>query len=349
MEVFMRKRKLCIFSILMTVLLVCTVFSGCSSKGTTSSSTQALTKVRLNEVARSVFYAPFYAAMNQGYFKDQGLDIDLTTGQGADKTMQQVLSKSDDIGFCGPEQVIYINNKGRDDYPVIFGQLTETDGSFLVGRAAEPNFSWSNLKGKTIIGGRPGGIPEMALEFALKKNGLNPAKDVNLVTNIEYTATAGAFKSGTGDYVALFEPSGSMLEQAKAGSIVASVGAAVGAIPETCYFTSKSYMDKNPEILQKFMNAIYKGQLWVQKHSDDEVAAQIKSFFPGTNVSILTSVVKNYRAIKAYKSDPVLSESDLTRFMDVIESYNKTLIPQRPAYSKIVNNTFSEKAIQNVK
>jgi NitT/TauT family transport system substrate-binding protein len=287
--------------------------------------------------------------MNQGFFKDQGLTIDLTTGQGADKTMQQVLSKSDDIGFCGPEQVIYINNKGRDDYPVIFGQLTATDGSFLVGRKAEPNFNWASLKGKTIIGGRVGGIPEMALEYSLKKNGLNPAKDINLVTNIAYTATAGAFKSGTGDYVALFEPAGSILEKANAGSIVASVGAAVGAIPETCYFTSKSYMDKNPETLQKFMNAIYKGQIWVQKHTNAEVAAQIKSFFPGTDVSILSSVVGNYRTIKAYKTNPILSEPDLTRFMDVIESYNKTLLPQRPAYSKIVNNTFSQNAIKNVK
>ena len=344
----MIKKKLTLFSILMIVLLSSTVFAGCSSTTTTTTKT-ALKTIRLNEVARSVFYAPFYVAMNQGFFKDQGLTIDLTTGQGADKTMQQVLSKSDDIGFCGPEQVIYINNKGREDYPVIFGQLTATDGSFLVGRKAEPNFSWANLKGKTIIGGRVGGIPEMALEYSLKKNGLNPAKDINFVTNIAYTATAGAFKSGTGDYVALFEPAGSILEKANAGSIVASVGAAVGAIPETCYFTSKSYMDKNPETLQKFMNAIYKGQTWVQKHTNAEVATQIKSFFPGTDVSLLTSVVENYRTIKAYKSDPLLSEADLTRFMDVIESYNKTLLPQRPAYSKIVNNTFSQNAINNVK
>ena len=166
--------------------------------------------------------------------------------------MQQLLSGNADIGFSGPEQVVYIYNQGREDYPVVFGQLTQKDGSFLVGREAEEDFDWSSLKGKEIIGGRPGGIPEMALEYVLKENGLDPENDVNMVTNVDFTATAGAFKSGTGDYVALFEPTATMLENDGGGSIVSSVGEQAGNIAYTCFYTTKSYMGENPEIIQKF-------------------------------------------------------------------------------------------------
>lgn len=302
--------------------------------------------VKLNEVARSVFYAPMYVAINQGMFKEQGINIDLTTGQGADKTMQQVLSGSCDIGFCGPEQTIYIYNQQRKDYPVLFAQLTTTDGSFLVGRKAEKNFDWKSVKGKSIIGGRPGGVPEMALEYVLKKNGIQPGKDVNLITNIAYTATGGAFKSNTGDYVALFEPTASMLEKDKNGYVVASVGKSAGVLPYTCYFSTKSYMEKNPQVIQKFTNAIHQGQIWVQKHSDKEVAESIKSFFPGTDEDILISVVKNYKSINAYATTPVIKEQDLNRLMDIIQNYKSSLIVSRPDFNKIVNNSFSEKAIK---
>ncbi|WP_243124339.1 ABC transporter substrate-binding protein [Clostridium sp. AWRP] len=264
----------------------------------------------------------------------------------ADKTMQQVLSKSCDIGFCGPEQTIYIYNQKRKDYPVLFAQLTTTDGSFLVGRKAEKNFDWKSVKGKSIIGGRPGGVPEMALEYVLQKNGIQPGKDVNLITNIAYTATGGAFKAKTGDYVALFEPTASMLEKDKTGYVVASVGKSAGVLPYTCYFSTKSYMEKNPQTIQKFTSAIHQGQIWVQKHSDKEVAEAIKSFFPGTDEDILISVVKNYRAINAYATTPVIKQQDLNRLVDIIQNYKPSLIPSRPDFNKIVNNSFAEKAIK---
>lgn len=339
----MKNKKFHIFSLLLSFVFVAVIFAGC---GGDKKSTNAVTTVKLNEVARSVFYAPMYAAINQGFFKEEGINIDLSTGQGADKTMQQVLSKSCDIGFCGPEQVIYINNQNKEDYPVLFAQLTQTDGSFLIGRHDVKDFKWEDVKGKSIIGGRPGGVPEMSLEYVLKNHGIQPGKDVNLLTNIAYTATAGAFKAGTGDYVALFEPTGSMLQQDKSGYIVASIGKSAGVIPYTCYFSTKSYMDKNPQVIEKFTKAIYKGQIWVQKHSDEEVAKSIKSFFPGTDESIIVSVVKNYRSINAFASTPVMKEENLNRLMDIIQSYNPSLIPQRPAFSKIVNNSFSEKAIK---
>lgn len=339
----MKNKKFHTFSLLLSFVFVAVIFAGC---GGDKKSTNAVTTVKLNEVARSVFYAPMYAAINQGFFKEQGINIDLSTGQGADKTMQEVLSKSCDIGFCGPEQVIYINNQDKEDYPVLFAQLTQTDGSFLVGRHDVKDFKWEDVKGKSIIGGRPGGVPEMSLEYVLKKHGIQPGKDVNLLTNIAYTATAGAFKAGTGDYVALFEPTGSMLQQDKSGYIVASIGKSAGVIPYTCYFSTKSYMDKNPEIIEKFTKAIYKGQIWVQNHNDEEVSKSIKSFFPGTDESIIISVVKNYRSINAFASTPVMKEENLNRLMDIIQSYNPSLIPQRPTFSKIVNSSFAEKAIK---
>jgi len=306
-----------------------------------------LTKVRLNEVVRSVFYAPMYAAISQGFFEEEGIEIDLSTGQGADKTMQQVLSKNADIGFCGPEQVIYINNQGREDYPVLFAQLTQRDGSFLVGRTEESDFNWESLKGKELIGGRPGGMPQMSFEYVLKKHGLDPKTDVNLVTNLDFTATAGAFKAGTGEYVTLFEPTASMLEKEGTGKIVASIGESAGNIPYTSFFSSKSYMDGNPEIIESFTKAIYKGQQWFNENSNEKIADAIIEYFPGTEKEIIVNVIKNYKEINALASDPRIEEEELNRLMDIIESYDKTLITERPPFEKIVNNTFADKAINN--
>lgn len=307
---------------------------------------EGLVKVRLNEVVRSVFYAPMYVSINEGFFEEEGIEIDLSTGQGADKTMQQVLSKNSDIGFCGPEQVIYINNQGRDDYPIIFAQLTQTDGSFLVGREAEENFDWKSLRGVEVIGGRPGGVPEMAFEYVLRQNGLEPKKDVKLVTNIDFTATSGAFKAGTGEYVTLFEPTASILEREGSGSIVASIGEAIGDLPYTCFFTTKSYIDNNPEIIQRFTNAIYKGQKWVEERSDEEIAESIISFFPGTERDLIISVVRNYKEINAIATKPSIEKEDLNRLMDVIESYDENLLTDRPVFEKIVNNKFAKEAMK---
>lgn len=340
------KSKLIKISSIIALIGVTTLgFIACGKP--TKEEPKELTKIRLNEVVRSVFYAPMYVAINEGFFEEEGLEIDLSTGQGADKTMQQVLSKNADIGFSGPEQTIYINNQGREDYPILFAQLTQTDGSFLVGREAKDDFKWTDLKGAEIIGGRPGGVPQMAFEYALKLNGLDPKTDVNLVTNIDYTATSGAFKAGTGEYVTLFEPTASMLEKEGSGKIVASIGESVGNIAYTGFYSTKSYMDENPEIIQHFTNAIYKGQKWVESHSDEEVADSISSFFPGTDRDIIISVVKNYRSIDAIATKPTIEEEDLNRLMDVIESYDKTLLPSRPSFEKIVNNDFAKKAMES--
>lgn len=342
----MKNKKITVISLLALLVFSLTLFAGCNNK---DDNKKNLTKVRLNEVVRSVFYAPMYVAINEGIFEKEGIEIDLSTGQGADKTMQQVLSKSADIGFCGPEQVIYIYNQKREDYPVLFAQLTQSDGSFLVGRKKEENFKWESLKGKKIIGGRPGGMPEMALEYVLKSHGINPKSDVDLITNIAFTATAGAFKSGTGDYAALFEPTASMLEKENAGHIVASIGESAGNIPYTCYFSTKSYMEKNPETIQKFTNAIYKAQKWIDKHTEEEIAKSIISFFPGAKEDILVDVIKNYKKINSFANTPTLKEENLNKLMDIIQSYDKELIPTRPEFNKIVNTKFSKEAEKNIK
>lgn len=258
--------------------------------------------------------------------------------------MQNVLSKNADIGFCGPEQVIYINNQGREDYPVLFAQLTQKDGSFLVGKNEEKDFTWESLKGKKIIGGRPGGMPEMALEYVLKNHGIDPKSDVDMVTNIDFTATAGAFKAGQAEYVALFEPTASMLESEGSGKRVASIGESSGRVAYTCFFSTKSYMDKNPETLQSFTNAIYKGQQWIKSHTSEEIADSIISFFPGTEKDIIVKVIDNYKEIDALASDPSINKEELDKLMDIIQSYDSSLIPSRPSFEKIVNNSFAEKA-----
>ena len=337
------KRIAAIFSV---IAIIGATFMGCGKVNNKRTESTNLKTRRLNEVVRSVFYAPMYVAINEGFFEEEGLAIDLSTGQGADKTMQQLLSGNVDIGFSGPEQVVYIYNQGREDYPVVFGQLTQRDGSFLVGREEEENFDWSSLKGKEIIGGRPGGIPEMALEYVLKQNGLNPENDVKMVTNVDFTATAGAFKSGIGDYVALFEPTATMLEKDGAGNIVSSIGNEAGNISYTCFYTTKSYMDENPDIIQKFTNAIYKGQQWVQQHTSEEVADSIISFFPGTDKEVIVKVIDNYKNIEAYSETPEVSEDGLNKLMDIIQGYDESLITERPDFNIIVNNSFAKQAIK---
>lgn len=331
------KKHLRILSYVLSILLIVALLSGCKKE-----ENQELIKINLNEVVRSIFYAPMYAAINEGFFKEEGIEINLTTGQGADKTMQQVISGGADIGFCGPEQVIYAYNQGKRT--VVFAQLTKRDGSFLIGRSNEKNFKWESLKGKTIIGGRPGGVPEMTLEYVLKNHGLVIGKDVNIITNLAFTATAGAFKTGTGDYVALFEPTGSMLEKENAGYIVSYIGDVSGEIPYTCFFALESYINENPEIIQKFTNAMYKGNLWVESHTSKEIAESIIEFFPGSDVDMLASAVDRYKSHDAWSKDLVLGEAALTKLMDVIQSYQADLIPERPPYEDIVTTKYAVEA-----
>ena len=301
--------------------------------------------VRLNEVTRSVFYAPQYVAIAQGYFKEKGIEVEITTGQGADKVMTAVLAGQSDIGFAGPEASIYVYNEGKDDHTQVFAQLTKRDGSFLVARDKTDEFDWNQLKGKTVIPGRKGGVPYMTFEYVLKQKGINPSTDVNLDDSISFDLMAGAFAGGNAEYVTLFEPTASMTEEQGAGYIVASVGAEAGEIPYTAYFAKKSYIAKNEELIQNFTDAIYKGQKWTQEHSAKEIAELIKDFFPSTDVKMLENSIQRYKDIDAWNKTPVLTEEAFNKLQDVIEEAGE--LEKRADYEKVVNNKYAEQSIKN--
>jgi len=303
--------------------------------------------IKVNEVTRSVFYAPQYVAISNGFFEEYGIEIDLTTGQGADAVMTAVLSNQCDIGFAGPEASIYVYNEGKEDYTEVFAQMTKKDGSFLVAREYTDNFSWQDLKGKTIIPGRKGGVPYMTFEYVLRNNGIDPQTEAILDDSIKFDLMAGAFSAGNADYVTLFEPTASNTQNQGKGYIVASVGEAAGEIPYTAYFTKKSYIKENSEMIQNFTNAIYKGQIWVKEHTAREIAESIQSFFPETDLDLLETVIQNYKNIDAWNDSPVLKEEAFDRLQEVMTLAGE--LETKAPYDKIVNNEFAEESINSIK
>lgn len=334
-------KKIIIAVIICVLIIVVSVTSIVLSK---RQNDNTLKNIRVNEVTRSVFYAPQYVAIANGYFEEEGLKIELTTGQGADKVMTAVVAGQSDIGFAGPEASIYVYNEGKEDYCQVFAQLTKKDGSFLVSRTNDTEFKWTDLKGKTVIPGRKGGVPYMTLEYVLKKNGLNPSKDLTLDDSIKFDLMAGAFSGGTANYVTLFEPTASMTENAGKGYVVASVGEAAGEIPYTAYFAKKSYIEQNSDTIQKFTNAIYKGQEWVKEHSSREIAEKIQSFFPDTDIELLSSVLQSYIDIDAWNSDPILKQESFDRLQTVMEEAGE--LSKKAPYEEIVNNHYAEEAMK---
>ena len=324
--------------ILAVIMMVSTLFAACGQ--------QDKIKITLSEVTHSVFYAPQYVAINKGFFAEYGLEVELSNGQGADKVMTAVLSGQVDIGFAGPEASIYVYNEGREDYAVVFAQLTKRDGSFLVGRSPEPDFKWENLRGKTIIGGRKGGVPEMTLEFVLKKHGLMPNEDLVVDTSIQFAAMAGAFTGGEGDYVTLFEPTATMLEKEGKGYVLASLGMDSGEIPYTAYFATRSYIEKNRDIIQKFTNAIYKGQQWVEQHTPREIAEAIKPSFPDSDLETLEAVAQRYKEIDAWCKNPIMTEESLNLLQEVMQEAGE--LKRAAPHDKIVDNTFAIKAMEDM-
>ena len=305
---------------------------------------QKLETIKVNEVTRSVFYAPQYVAINNGYFKENGIDIELNTGQGADAVMTAVLANQCEIGFAGPEASIYVYKEGKEDFCQVFAQLTKKDGSFLVAREQKESFSWQDLKDKMVIPGRKGGVPYMTLEYVLKKNGIDPQKDLTLDDSIKFDLMAGAFASGNADYVTLFEPTASMTQKQEKGYVVASVGEAAGEIPYTAYFAKKSYIEANQETIQKFTNAIYKGQQWVKEHTSKEIAESIQSFFPDTNIEMLEAAIQSYQDIDAWNDTPVLKKEVFERLQEVMAMAGE--LDEKVPYDKIINNEYAKEAIK---
>ena len=300
--------------------------------------------IRVNEVTRSVFYAPQYVAISNGFFAKYGIDIELATGQGADAVMTAVLANECEIGFAGPEASIYVYNEGKEDYTQVFAQLTKRDGSFLVAKEKTDNFSWQDLKGKVVIPGRRGGVPYMTLEYVLKQNGINPDTDLTLDDSIKFDLMASAFSSGTADYVTLFEPTASNIQNIGKGYIVASVGEESGDIPYTAYFAKKSYIEANEKLIQNFTDAVYEGQKWVESHTATEIAEAIQSFFPDTEIELLATAIQSYMDIDAWNSTPVLEEASFDKLQEVMTMAGE--LETKAPYEKIVNNKYAEEAVK---
>ena len=282
-----------------------------------------LEKIRVAEAAHTVFYAPQYAAISQGFFEEEGLDVELILTPGADKVTAAVLSGDAQIGFSGSEACIYVYNAGEKDYLKTFAQLTQKDGSFLVSRQKYDNFTLDDLKGKSVIGGRQGGMPEMTFEWALRQNNIDPVNDLNIDTSIAFAAMSGAFIGGQGDFVTLFEPNALQIDILGLGYVVASIGELGGVVPYTSYSARSSYLEKNPEIIEKFTRAIQKGLDYVHNSSDEEVANAILSFFPDTSLNDLAGVIERYRSIDAWPTTTKFSSESFYHLQEIMQAANE--------------------------
>ena len=296
-----------------------------------------VTTVKVNEVTHSVFYAPMYLADALGYFEEEGIKIQLTNGGGADAVMASVLSGDADIGFCGPEAAIYVLIGGSNDIPTVFGQLTKRDGSFLVSRVNEPDFTWESLKGKEILAGRKGGVPAMTLEYVLREHGFTDA-DINLNFDVAFNLMTGAFEAGTADYCTMFEPLASEYQAAGKGYIVASVGAAGGEVPYTSYIAKRSWLDKHEDLAKGFLRAVLRGVQYAQTQDVDTIAGYLVDYFPSTSKNSLAVSVQSYRNIDAWVTDMAMTKESFERLQDIIGSAGE--LTRRVNYEDLTDNTY---------
>ena len=303
--------------------------------------TEGLTKLELHEVTRSVFYAPQYIALALGYFEEEGLDVVITTSGGSEKAMTALLSGSADLCLAGPETGVYVMNEGKEDHPVIVGQLTKRDGSFLIAREPSDSFSWSDLVGKTIIGGRAGGMPIMTLRWVMANNGLIDGENCTIIDSIQFNLMAGAFEGGEGDYVTLFEPTATEFQNAGKGYIVANIGLASGEVPYTCYFVTPE--NREAPKTQAFLRAIYRAQQWMRTATDDEIAAAMQPYFPDTSLDSLRIVARSYRETDSWKTELTMDEADYARLLEIM-AFNGVL-DTRPDFAELVDNNAALKAM----
>ena len=306
---------------------------------------EELTEVTLNEVAHSIFYAPQYVAIEEGYFEEEGLKIDLVNGFGADKVMTAVISGEADIGFMGAEASVYAYQEGATDPVVNFAQLTQRAGNFLVAREEMPDFQWLDLKGKKVLGGRKGGMPEMVFEYILRKNGIDPQKDLTIDQSIDFGSTAAAFTGDdSAEFTVEFEPSATALEQEGAGYVVASLGVDSGYVPYTSYSAKTSYMEEHPEVIQKFTNGLQKGMEYVQTHTPAEIAAVIAPQFPETDLETITTIVTRYHEQDTWKENLVFEKESFELLQDILEESGE--LKERVDYNKLVTTAYAQKAAE---
>ena len=300
------------------------------------SHTNAPATLRLSEVTHSVFYAPQYAAMALGYFEEEGIRLELTNAGGSDKAMTAVLSGQADMGLMGPETAVFVANEGKEDHPVIIGQLTKRDGSFLIGRTPQEDFQWSDLAGKTVIGGRKGGMPQMTLEYVMKQHGIVPGVDAVVETNVQFDLMAGAFLGGDADYVTLFEPSASLFEKEQGGYIVSAVGAATEDVPYTAYIVTPQWLKNNKDLAKRFLRALHRGQDYVLTQDAEAIAKTLLDSFPDTELGLLTQVVKRYQETDCWTSQLAMEKDAYERLLTIMEDAGE--LQGRPDYDALVDN-----------
>ena len=331
-------------ALLLVALMLSAAVCACASKeeDAAGENLPEKTKVVLNEVAHSIFYAPMYVAIEEGYFAEEGIALTLVNGFGADKTMTAVLSDSADIGFMGSEASIYTYNEGATDHVVNFAQLTQRAGNFLVARQKMPDFTWEDLKGTDVLGGRKGGMPQMVFEYILKQNGIDPAKDVAIDQSIDFGSTAAAFAEGQADFTVEFEPGATSLEQEGKGYVVASLGTDSGYVPYTAFSAKQSYLDENPDVIQGFTNALQKGMDFVQAHTPEEIAAVIEPQFKETDLDTITTIVSRYYEQDTWKDNLIFQEESFDLLQDILDKAGE--LTKRAPYADLVTTEFAEKA-----
>ena len=335
------------FALVLVCVLLCSFgLSACDNGGedTKNETREELTKVTLNEVAHSIFYAPQYVAIEEGYFVEEGIKLELVTGFGADKVMAAVLSGDADIGFMGSESSIYAYQQGANDKVVNFAQLTQRAGNFLVSREKMPEFQWEDLKGKDILGGRKGGMPEMVFEYILKQHGMDPDKDMNIDRSIDFGSTAVAFSGGQGEFSVEFEPSATALEKEGTGYVVASCGVESGYVPYTAYSAKESYMKENPQIIQGFTNALQKGMDYVNTHTPEEIARIIQPQFKENDLDTIMTTVKRYQEQDTWKENLIFEQESFELLEDILDSAGE--LEERVPYEELVNTDFAEQAAE---
>ncbi len=339
------KKKLTgkLLSLCLCVVLLTGMTIGCQKETSASDNKSGdFVKVTLNEVAHSIFYAPMYVAIEEGYFAKEGIDLTLVTGFGADKTMTAVLTDEADIGFMGSESTIYTYAGGTQDYVVNFAQLTQRAGNFLVAREPIDNFDWEMLKGSTVLGGRAGGMPEMVFEYILMKNSIDPKTDLSIDQSIDFGSTAAAFSGGQGEFTVEFEPHATSLEEKGDGYVVASLGEDSGYVPYTAFSAKKSFIEANPDIIQSFTNALQKGMDYVNSHTPEEIAAIIAPQFEETPVETITTIVTRYHEQDTWKENLVFEEDAFTLLLNILENAGE--LPSRVPYEELVNTEFATEA-----
>ncbi len=321
-------------AILLTAVFAVSTLTACGN-----SKTSNLTKVTLSEVAHSIFYAPMYVAIEEGYFEEEGIDLELVTAFGADKVTTAVISGEADIAFMGSESTIYVYQQNADDYLVNFAQLTQRAGNFLVSRKPMDDFQWKDLKGTSVLGGRKGGMPQMVFEYVLKKHGIDPETDLTIDQSIDFGSTAAAFSGGKGDFTVEFEPSATALELESAGYVVASLGEASGYVPYTAFSARKSYLEENPEIIQQFTNALQKGMDYVNTHTPEEIAAIIQPQFAETDLSQITAIVKRYHEQDTWKDNLIFEEDAFTLLQNILMEAGE--LDSFAPYEQLVDTTYA--------